>query len=110
MAVLGILLLPADERLIELPAEQDNGEEAACQTVQKNGAKILSTSKDDLCEWGTGGDVDEVDGPPAGRLIWNGDEWMRHDDDDQQKGFLDGMSFFICEIRYSFLVDSDFQK
>ncbi len=75
MAVLGILLLSGDtkEDLVELPKE-DEGIVATWQPVQNGGANDLATSNDDFCGMGQ----EEVDGPPAPSLIWDGQEWLRN--------------------------------
>jgi hypothetical protein len=79
LAVLGILLLSGDtkEDLVELP-EEDEGIVATWQPVQNGGANELPTSNDDFCgERSCGLGQEEVDGPPAPSLIWDGHEWLR---------------------------------
>ncbi len=81
MAVLGILLLSGDtkEDLVELPEEEEEGIVTTWQPVQNGGANELLTSNDDFCgqsSYGLG--QEEVDGPPAPSLIWDGQEWLRN--------------------------------
>ncbi len=75
LAVLGILLLSGDtkEDLVELP-EEDDGIVTTWQPVQNGGANEQATSNDDFCGLGQ----EEVDGPPAPSLIWDGQEWLRN--------------------------------
>jgi hypothetical protein len=75
LAVLGILLLSGDtkEDLVELP-EEDEGIVTTWQPVQNGGANELPTSNDDF----RGLRQEEVDGPPAPSLIWDGQEWLRN--------------------------------
>jgi hypothetical protein len=82
LAVLGILLLSGDtkEDLVEFP-EEDEGIVATWQPVQNGGANELPTSNDDFCgESSCGLGQEEVDGPPAPSLIWDGQEWLRNGD------------------------------
>jgi hypothetical protein len=79
-AVLGILLLSGDtkEDLVELP-EEGEGIVTTWQPVQNGGANELPTSNDDFCgESSCGLGQEEVDGPPAPSLIWDGQEWLRN--------------------------------
>ncbi len=79
--MLGILLLSGDakEDLVELP-EEDEGIVATWQPVQNGGANDLLTSNDDFCGESSrrGLGQEEVDGPPAPSLIWDGQEWLRN--------------------------------
>ncbi len=78
--MLGILLLSGDtkEDLVELP-EEDEGIVTTWHPVQDGGANELATSNDDFFgESGPGMGQEEVDGPPAPSLIWDGQEWLRN--------------------------------
>ncbi len=83
LAVLGILLLFGDTKediveQLELP-EEDDGIVTTWQPVQNGGAKELATSNDDFCGQSSCGlGQEEVDGPPAPSLIWDGQEWLRN--------------------------------
>jgi hypothetical protein len=80
LAVLGILLFSGDtkEDLVELP-EEDEGIVATWHPVQNGGANELPTGNDDFCgESSRRLGQEEVDGPPAPSLIWDGQEWLRN--------------------------------